>query len=61
MSDNKRKNKSKKCNIKCSTCEHYDKSFDYCEEKDIENCSKQAHTDFSKCDSYLIKHNLVMF
>lgn len=53
--------KEKKCNFKCSTCEHYDKPTDFCVEKEIENCSKAAHTDFSTCDSYLINSKLVMF
>lgn len=55
------KHKKKKCNIKCSTCENYNKETDFCKEKGIEKCSKQVHTDFSQCDSYLIRENLVMF
>ena len=53
--------KEKKCSFKCSTCEHYDKPTDFCVEKEIENCSKAAHTDFSTCDSYLVKENLIYF
>lgn len=53
--------KNKKCNFKCNLCQNYDKVKDYCIEKEIENCSKQIHTDFSTCDSYLIRENLVMF
>ena len=53
--------KKKKCNLKCSTCHNYDKKYDYCLEKDIENCSKQINTDFSTCDSYLVKENLIHF
>lgn len=53
--------KKKKCNFKCSTCEHYEKSKDFCKEKAIENCSKQVNTDFSQCDSFLIRENLIMF
>lgn len=53
--------KPKNCKLKCITCEFYDVPLDYCNEKDIENCSKQIHTDFSTCEDYLIKENLVMF
>jgi hypothetical protein len=53
--------KDKKCNFKCSLCNNYDKARDYCLEKDIEYCSKQVHTDFSQCDSYLVRENLIMF
>lgn len=60
MSENKEKNK-KKCNFKCSTCHNYDKEVDYCYEKEIEEVSKQVHTDFSTCDSYLVHEKLVMF
>ena len=55
------KKKEAKCNFKCATCEHYTKNTDFCKEKEIENCSKQAHTDFSQCDSYLISEKLIMF
>lgn len=54
-------NKSKKCSLKCETCENYNNKTDFCKEKGINNCSKQVKTDFSQCESYLIKHNLVMF
>ena len=30
------KNKEKKCNLKCNTCEYYNKSKDFCKEKEIE-------------------------
>lgn len=53
--------KNKKCNLKCCTCEHYDKNADFCKEKEIENCSKQVNTDFSQCGEYLVKESLVMF
>lgn len=53
--------KPKKCKLKCITCEFYDAPLDYCSEKDIENCSKQIHTDFSTCEDYLIREELVMF
>lgn len=59
--DKKKSNKIKKCSIKCCTCEHYDKHLDFCKQKEIEYCTKQANTDFSKCDSYLINEKLVMF
>ena len=55
------KNKEKKCNVKCNTCEHYDKPSDFCKEKEIENCTKQVNTDFSQCADYLISEKLVMF
>lgn len=62
MSEKKpKKSKSKKCKLKCCTCEFYDTPLDYCSERDIENCSKQMHTDFSTCEDYLIKESLVMF
>ena len=53
--------KNNNCNFKCATCEHYDKPTDFCKEKELEQCSKQVHTDFSQCDSYLISEKLVMF
>lgn len=53
--------KNKKCNLKCRTCEHYDKKADFCKEKEIENCSKQVNTDFSQCSDFLVKESLVMF
>ena len=53
--------KEKKCKLKCKTCEHYSRETDFCEEKGIENCSKQVHTDFSTCDEFLIKEKLIMF
>lgn len=64
MSENnsKKKNKKgKKCKIKCATCEFYDAPIDYCSQKGIEDCSKQTHTNFSSCDEYLIREDLVMF
>ena len=54
-------NKESKCSIKCSICEHYDKNADFCKEKEIKNCSKQVHTDFAQCESYIVSHKLVMF
>lgn len=56
-----REKKKKKCDFKCSTCEHYCKTTDFCKEKQIEECSKQINTDFSKCESYLINEKLIMF
>ena len=53
--------KSKKCNHKCVTCQHYDKSNDFCKEKEIENCSKRVDTDFSTCTDYIIHEKLIMF
>ena len=58
MSDKKHK-KAKK--IKCSKCEFYDVPLDYCSEKDIEECTKQTSINFSQCDSFLIREDLVMF
>lgn len=55
------KSKEKKCNLKCNTCEYYNKKQDFCKEKEIENCSKNVHIDFSQCDSYLVRENLIMF
>jgi len=53
--------KAKKCSLKCRTCHYYDKNKDFCNEKEIENCSKQVNTDFSQCESYLIDERIVMF
>lgn len=55
------KENKKKCNFKCKTCQNYNWISDFCKEKKIEHCSKQVHTDFSTCDSYLISEKLVMF
>jgi hypothetical protein len=57
----KKMSEKKKCNFKCSTCQNYNRVSDYCKEKEIKHCSKQVHTDFSTCDSYLIRDNLIMF
>lgn len=57
----KKAKKSKKCNIKCNKCEFYDAPIDYCSEKGIEECSKQTEINFSKCESFLIREDLVMF
>ena len=54
-------NKKNKCNLKCKTCNNYDKKADFCKEKEIKEVSKQVQTDFSTCDSYLISDKLVMF
>jgi hypothetical protein len=62
MSEKKTQKKSnKKCKIKCQTCQFYISEDDYCSEKDIEYCTKQTNMNFSKCDNYLVKENLVMF
>lgn len=60
MGDKKQK-KSKKCKIKCSQCEFYDAPIDYCSEKDIEDCTMQTHINFSQCDSFLVREDLVMY
>lgn len=65
MSD-KRKSAQKQSNdkkkhLKCRQCEFYSYDDDYCTERDIENCSRQNNINFSKCDSYLTKSNLVYF
>ena len=57
----KNTNVPKKCNAKCVTCQFYNKSTDFCAEREIENCTKQPNTDFSKCDDYLVKESLIMF
>lgn len=53
--------KEKKCSFKCNTCEYYCSKNDYCKEKKIENVTKQPHTDFSTCESYLVSNKLIMF
>lgn len=58
---NSNKKSKKQRNAKCFTCEYYSSMDDYCEMKDIENCTKQANTNFSKCKDYLINSKLVMF
>lgn len=57
----KKAKKSKKCNIKCGTCEFYDVPFDYCTQKEIEECTKQTQINFSQCEDYLVREDLVMF
>lgn len=57
----KKSKKTKKCKIKCGTCEFYDAPFDYCAQKEIENCTMQSHINFSSCEDYLIREDLVMF
>lgn len=64
MSENKEKKKrkkNKKCKIKCSQCEFYDSPLDYCSEKNIEDCSKQSQINFSSCESFLVRDDLVYF
>lgn len=53
--------KKSKGGIKCNSCEYYNKKQDYCEAREIAHCTKQSNTNFSKCQDYLIKENLVMF
>lgn len=60
MSKNKKTNKETKCDYNCVTCQHRSKE-DFCLAKGIENCSKVAPTEFSKCNEYLIHEDLVMF
>lgn len=57
----KKEKKSKKCTIKCVTCEYYSKDTDFCEAREIENCSMQVNTDFAQCGDYLTDSKLVMF
>lgn len=57
----KKTSKSKKCTIKCETCQFYDKLLDFCVEKQIENCTKQVGTDFAQCSDFLVSDRLVMF
>lgn len=64
MSDNKENKKlknGKKCKIKCATCEFYDAPLDYCSQREIEKCTMQAHSNFSSCEDYLVRENLVMY
>ena len=58
---NSQKKKDDKCKIKCKTCQFYDREDDYCTERNIENCTKLINMNFSQCDSFLIRDNLVMF
>ena len=57
----KNQKKTKRNKIKCSKCEFYDTLIDYCSEKDIEECSKQTQINFSTCDSFLIREDLIMY
>jgi hypothetical protein len=57
----KKQKKSKKCKIKCNTCEFYDAPMDYCSQNEIEQCTMQAHINFSSCDDYLIREDLTFF
>ena len=65
MSDKKTQKKPNKsggkCGIKCETCEFYDKPTDFCEARMIKKCSKQKNANFSICEDYLVRENLVMF
>lgn len=60
-SEKKKQKKNKKNKIKCSTCEFYDAPLDYCSKNEIEDCSEQERSNFSKCEDYLIREDLVMF
>lgn len=57
----KQSKKNNKCKIKCRTCQFYIPEDDYCTEREIEYCTKQTQTDFSKCKDYIIHEKLVMF
>ena len=57
----KKAKKHKKCSIKCNTCEFYDVPIDYCSKKEIEDCSKQVQINFSQCDSFLVREDLIMY
>ena len=62
MSEKKNKKQNgDKCRIKCRDCQFYDREGDYCTERDIENCTKLINMNFSQCNSFLIRENLVMF
>ena len=61
MSEKKTQKKKNKSGLKCKSCEFYDKATDFCTERGIKKCSKQANVNFSKCDDYLVRENLVMF
>lgn len=54
-------NKKVKCDYNCVTCQHRNKEKDFCMIKQIENCSKVAPTEFSKCADYMISDKLIMF
>ena len=53
--------KGSKCGIRCETCEFYDKPTDFCEARMIKKCSKQKNTNFSTCEDYLAREELVYF
>jgi hypothetical protein len=57
----KKQKKVKKSKIKCNTCEFYDSLMDYCSQKEIEQCTMQAHINFSSCDDFLIREDLTFF
>ena len=62
MSDKKNQKKpNKKSGLKCKSCEFYDRDTDFCTERSIKKCSKQANVNFSKCEDYLVRENLVMY
>lgn len=50
-----------KCSYDCVKCQNRDKNTDFCKVKEIENCSRKAPTEFSKCNDYLIDSKLIMF
>lgn len=53
--------KASKKKTKCKTCEFYNKSTDFCEAKMIKNCSKQKNANFSNCEDYLTREDLIMY
>lgn len=57
----KKFNKRNKCKIKCKTCQFYIAEDDYCSEREIDNCTKQTNVNFSQCEDFLTRENLVMF
>lgn len=57
----KKSNKKNQCKIKCKTCQFYVAEDDYCSEREIDNCTKQTNVNFSQCEDFLTRENLVMF
>lgn len=58
---NYNKNQEKQCNLKCDLCNFYSRKQDFCEAKNLENCSKTMKTEFAQCDDFLVREDLVMF
>lgn len=59
--NNKHSTKRDGCIFKCIMCQNYKSEKDFCEVKQIKDCSRRPPVEFSDCQDYLIHESLIMF